>query len=120
MSMNCIFNGYSVATSADGIPLDTFTPAAANTIVYLVAAWGLAQLALSLIAVLVLIRYRTAIPFMFALFLAELLSRKPIHYFIPTVRVGTPPAPYVNFVLLTLMCAGLALSLWSRHQEAAT
>jgi hypothetical protein len=40
MSLNCIFNGYSVATSADGIPLDTFTSAGAQTVVSLFALLG--------------------------------------------------------------------------------
>jgi hypothetical protein len=118
MSVNCIFNGYSVATTADGVPVDTFTPAGRQQVVYLFAAWGLAQLAISLIGVLALVRYRSVVPFMFALLLIELLSRKLIGRFIPTVSSATAPAPYVNLTLLTLMVAGLALSLWPRKQKA--
>jgi hypothetical protein len=118
MSVNCILNGYSVATTADGIPLDSFTPAARQHVVYLFAAWGLAQLVISLIGVLALIRYRSVVPFMFTLLLIELLSRKLIGRFIPTVSSATAPAPYVNLTLLTLMVAGLALSLWPRKQKA--
>ena len=33
MSVNSIFNGHTVASSADGIPLDTFTPAGAQAVV---------------------------------------------------------------------------------------
>ncbi len=43
MGLNCIFNGYSVASSADGIPLDTFPPDAAQTIVSDFALWGSAN-----------------------------------------------------------------------------
>jgi hypothetical protein len=43
--------GYSAAKSADGIPLDTFTPAGAQAVVSLFAVWGLAQ---------VVIGFRTA------------------------------------------------------------
>ena len=118
MSVNCIFNGYSVATTADGIPLDSFTPAARQHVVYLFAAWGLAQLVISLIGVLAVIRYRSVVPFMFALLLIELLSRKLIGRFIPTVSSASAPAPYVNLTLLTLMVAGLVLSLWPRGQGA--
>lgn len=32
-SVNIIFNGYSVARDADGIPLDAFPPAAAQAVV---------------------------------------------------------------------------------------
>jgi hypothetical protein len=118
MSVNCIFNGYSVATTADGVPVDTFTPAGRQQVVYLFAAWGLAQLVISLIGVLALIRYRSVVPFMFALLLIEILSRKLIGRFIPTVSSATAPALYVNLTLITLMVAGLALSLWPRKQKA--
>ena len=117
MSLNSIFNGYSVASSADGIPLDTFTPAAAQMVVYLVATWGLAHLILSLLCILVLIRYRSMISLMFALLLLELLSRKLVHHFVPTVRTGTPPGYFVNIFLIVVMFVGIALSLLNRSNR---
>jgi len=112
MSFNCIFNGYDVATGADGIPLQTFSHAAMQTVLYLFAAWALAQLMLSIIGVLALVRYRSAIPFLFALLLFDLFARKLSQRFLPVVTVGAPPAIYVNLFLFTTMFAGLALSLW--------
>lgn len=117
ISLNSIFNGYSVASSADGIPLDTFTPAGAQAVVSLFAAWGLAQLIICLLCVLVLARYRAMIPFMFALLLLEHLSRRLIFQVMPIVRTGTPPGFFVNLVLLALMVVGLALSLRSRDSR---
>jgi hypothetical protein len=114
MSVNSIFNGYSVASTADGIPLDTYPPAAAQTIVALFAIFGLGHFMICLLCLLVLIRYRGMIPFMFALLLLEQLSRKLILQFIPIVRTGAPPASTINLILLALMIAGLALSLWRR------
>lgn len=111
MSINCILNGYSVASTADGIPLDTFPRAAAQVVVSLVGSWGIAQLAISILGVIVLVRYRSAISFMFALILADLVSRQVLHRFIPVVRTGTSPAGTVNLVLFSLMFVGLALSL---------
>ena len=113
MSLNSIFNGYSVASSADGIPLDTFTPAAARTVVSLFALLGLSNFVICLLCILVLARYRSMIPFMFALLLLEYMSRKLILQFLPIVRTGTPPGFYINLVLLALMIVGLALSLRS-------
>jgi hypothetical protein len=118
MSLNSIFNGRTVASSADGIPLDTFTSAGAQAVVALFAAWGLGQLVICLLSVVVLARYRTLIPFMFALLLLEHLSRRLIFHIMPIARTGTPPGPTVNLVLLTLMVAGLVLSLWSRAKAA--
>jgi hypothetical protein len=111
MSLNSIFNGYDVATTADGIPLDTYPPAAARTIVALFAIFGLAHFVLCLLCSLVLVRYRSLVPFMLALLLLEHLSRRLILYVMPVVRVGSPPGFVVNVILLVLMIVGLALSL---------
>jgi hypothetical protein len=119
ISLNCIFNGYSVATSADGIPLDTFTSAGAQTVVSLFALLGNSWLMICLLCILVLARYRSMIPLMFGLLLLEHLSRKLILQFLPMVRTGTPPGFFVNLVLLAVMLVGLALSLGSQDNLQA-
>jgi hypothetical protein len=115
LGLNSIFNGDLMATSGDGIPLDTFAPACARTVVSLYALWGLAHLTLGLLCFLVLLRYRTMIPLMFALLLLEQLSRGPILHFLPLGGTGSgmespgiSPFPYG---FLALMILGLALSL---------
>jgi hypothetical protein len=118
MSLNSIFNGRVVATSADGIPLDTFTPAAAQTVVALFAIWAIAQLIICLLCIVVLARYRAMIPLMFGLLLLEHLGRKLILQVMPIVRTGTPPGFVVNLVLLALIVVGLALSLWSPRESS--
>ena len=115
-SLASIFNGYSVATSADGIPVDTFTSAGARTIISLFAALGLSQFMICLLCALVLIRYRSMVPIMFALVLLHQLGGRLIARFLPIVRSGTPPGFYVNLALITVMIVGLALSL--RRQGA--
>jgi hypothetical protein len=119
MSLNSIFNGYSVASSADGIPLDTFTPAGAQAVVSMFAAWGMAQLTICLLCILVLARYRAMIPFMFALLLLEHLGRRLIFQVMPIARTGTPAGFYVNLVLIALLVVGLALSLRGRDSHRA-
>lgn len=114
MSLNSIINGYKVATSADGIPLDTYPPAAARTIVALFGIWGLGHFMICLLGILALVRYRRMVSFVFGLFLVEHVSRKLILQFHPIVRVGNPPASFINPALLALTVVGLALSLWSR------
>ncbi len=97
MSLNSIFNGYFVARSADGIPLDTFPSAAARTVVSLFAIWGLSHFVICLLCILVLVRYRSMIPFMFTLLLLEHLSRKLILQVMPIVRTGTPRGFYISY-----------------------
>ena len=119
MSLNSIFNGYMVASTADGIPLDTFTPASAQAVVSMYAAWGLAHLTICLLCILVLARYRALIPFMFALLLLEHIGRRLIFIVMPIVRTGTSSGLYVNLVLIALLVVGLALSLWIRNTRRA-
>lgn len=115
MALNSIFNGRSVASTADGIPLDSFTPAGAQTVVFLFALFGLARLMLTLVGLVVLLRYRALVPFLFALLLLEHLCRYLIVRWIPIPRTGTPPASAINLGILVVILLGLALSLWSRR-----
>jgi hypothetical protein len=118
-SVLIIVNGYSIARSADGIPLETYTPAAAQTIIALFAISSLNRLLISLVCVVVLVRYRSAIPSMFALLALGYLGGEIILRFIPIVRVGTPPGPIVNLIIFALMLIGLALSMWTRRDQVA-
>jgi hypothetical protein len=113
IGLGTIFNGRYAAMSADGIPLDTFTPAGEQAFVSLFAAWGLAQLVLNLIGLLVLSRYRALIPFMFALLLAEHLGRRLIFFVMPIARTGLHPGLVVNLVMVAVLIVGLILSLRS-------
>jgi hypothetical protein len=115
IGLGSIFNGHNAASSADGIPLDTFPPAAAQTVVSLFALLGLSHFMVCLLCILVLARYRALVPFLFGLLLLDHLSRKLILYFLPIPRTGTPPGSIISLVLLGLMIVGLALSLWQRE-----
>ncbi len=115
MSVNAIFNGSRIASSADGIPLETYTPAAAQTTVSLFALLGLSSFLICLLCILVLVRHRSLVPVMFAFLLLQSLGGRLILHFLPIIKVGTPPGIYVNFVLLAFMVIGLALSLWRRR-----
>jgi len=66
-----LVNGYSIAQSADGIPLETYPAAAAQTIVALFTLSAVNRLVISLICVVVLVRYRRAVPLMFLLLLVS-------------------------------------------------
>jgi hypothetical protein len=118
ISLGSIFNGYTAATSADGIPIDTYTPAGARTVVSLFALLGLANLVVCLIAILVLFRYRSLLPVMFVVFLLQHVGRYVILEFLPIARTGTPPGSAINLFILGAIVVGLALSLWSQRTPA--
>jgi len=114
ISLSIIFNGRTAATSADGIPIDSYTPAGAQTVLSLFALVGLYNLILCIVGIVVLVRYRSLVPLMFGLFLLQQLGRSLILQLLPIVRTGTPPGSAMNLVMLALMVVGLALSLWRR------
>lgn len=113
-SLAIIFNGYSTARDADGIPFDAYPPAASQNIMALFAQASLWRLTFCVVGLFVLVRYRSAVPLMFLLFSLNYLAGQLIFQFAPLVRTGTPPGPIVNFVVFVLMIVGLALSLWRR------
>jgi hypothetical protein len=119
IGVNSIFLGHRVATSADGIPLDSFPAAAAGTVISMFAVLGLSRLVMSLLSVLVLLRYRSLIPLMFVLQLLEHLGSRLIHHFLPFATTGRPVGSLVTQVLLALMVVGLILSLWRRDRAPA-
>jgi hypothetical protein len=104
MSLNSIINSRTIAISADGIPLDTYPPAAAQTVVSLFSLLGLAGLVICLLCILALVRFRSMIPLMFLVLLL---------HFLAIARNGTPPGTYVNLTLFVLLAVGLVLSLQS-------
>ena len=75
ISVNSIINGHTVVSTADGIPLDTYSPAAAQTIVSVFALLSLSNLMLCLLCVLAIVRYRAMIPLMFTVLLLQALAR---------------------------------------------
>jgi len=115
-SVAIIFDGRRTAMNADGIPIDTYPAAAAQTILALFALLSLWRLLVCLAGVIVLARYRAAAPLMLAAFLLQYLAGLLLLRFVPLGSVGTPPGPTVNMALAALVLIGLLLSL--RRQSA--
>jgi hypothetical protein len=113
-SILVLVNGYSIAQSADGIPLETYPAAAAQTILAIFMTASLRRLIISLMCALVLFRYRSAVPLMFVVLSLSYLGGQVIFQFVPIVRVGTPPGVVMNLIMFVFTIVGLALSLWRR------
>lgn len=118
MGVNVMINAPSVATSADGIPVDTYGGAAASAFSFVFAAWGLGQLLLGLSCLVVLLRYRSLVPLAFLALLLEQAGRKLLALHWPIERTGSPPGAYINAVLLGIIVLGLVLSLWRKPTQA--
>ena len=113
-SVMVLVNGHMVAQSADGIPLENYPAAAAQTIMAIFMTSSLRRLIISLICAVVLFRYRSAVPLMFVVLGLSYLGGQVIFQFVPIVRVGTPPGVVMNLIMFGLTIVGLALSLWRR------
>ena len=97
--VSLLVNGHSIVQEADGVPLDTFPPAAAQSIVAMFVLSGSARLVLSVMAILVFVRYRSAVPLVLALLALDQGAKQLLLYAYPLYRVGNPIGPTVNAVL---------------------
>jgi hypothetical protein len=108
-----VFDSYTTAATADGIPLNSYGAAAAQTVVQMFALLGLNVLVLPALGVIALIRYRAMIPLMYLMMLALALGGRAIHLAYPDVSAGgvQPVGYYVNLGLLAVLLLGFALSV---------
>jgi hypothetical protein len=73
-------------TSADGLPLESYTAAGAQVVVSMYAMMGLYLVLLALQSVLVMTRYRSMIPYVYLLLLVEQLGGAFVNHIYPWSR----------------------------------
>lgn len=102
-----------ILKTADGVPVDSFPPEAAAHLVFTFAAWGLALLVLSLLGLIVVIRYRAMLPLMILALTIEQVGRKvQSALMLPSpVTDSVSIGAMINWGLSTALVVGLALSL---------
>ena len=119
-SLGSVLATRRVALGPDGLPVDRVSPEAAAIMLQMLALVGFDQLALTLVGVIALIRYRAMIPLAFLLLLIEQAGRRVIHLTHPAVHAGgQSTGVYINVVILMLMVAGFLLSLGERKGAPA-
>ncbi len=99
------------AQSIATIPLDDFTIDGAASVILVFGLWGLSQLLLGIIYLIVLWRYQAFIPLMYLLLLAEYLMRIFLGAWKPIETVGTAPGAIGDYILVPLAVVMLLLSL---------
>jgi xanthosine utilization system XapX-like protein len=122
MATNSVINTRFVAAGADGIPLEAYKGGGADAVVALFALVGFLGLLLALQAVIVLIRYRSMIPFMFLLFLAAQIGGRVIGYVHPVARSGVSSAQLGSTFVIAITAmtiVGFVLSLLNKSSSAA-
>ena len=112
---NSIIMTRVVLTGADGIPVDQYTNGGAEAVVALFALLGMYLLIIPIQSLIVLIRYRSMIPFMYLLFLAVQIGARVLGQVNHIDRPGGTPIGFtVNLVIFALTLIGFALSLQDR------
>lgn len=106
------------AASIATIPLDRFTENGAATVVHLFALWGLSQLLLALVYIVALLRYRSLVPFLYALAAVEYGVRLVLGFVKPMELAGTAPGGVANYAMVPLLLVLLWLSLRERGRTA--
>jgi hypothetical protein len=111
IALGAIFNGHYAASVADGIPIDSYTPQATQAFLSLFASLGLSQFALSLLGVLLLLRYRPLVPLFLLVLLIEYLARKGINAYMPIARSGNAAGGAINWAIFGVMLLAFVLSV---------
>ena len=82
-----------------------------TNIVSIFYLWGLSQLIIGILYLIVLCRYKSLIPLMYILFLFEYLGRFLVSFYKPLETLATPPGEIGNIVFVPLAIVLLYLSL---------
>lgn len=104
------------AQSIASIPLDTFSLAASDVVILIFALWGLSQLLIGIVYVVVLWRYQKLIPFMYLLMFLEYSLRFLLSHLKPIVTAKVAPGAIGNQWMWLLAAVLLVLSLRQSKQ----
>jgi hypothetical protein len=120
--VNSIIWTREIMAGADGIPIDTFSAVAANNAILMFALLGMYLLVIPVQSTVVLVRYRSMIPFMLLMLLAVQLGSRGIHLLHPDPRSnpggGEPIGFYVNLGILAVTVVAFVLSIVRPRPQA--
>lgn len=113
MGANMMWHPADIAASADNMPLSLYGGGGAQAVTSLFAQIGLYRLLLALLTVLALLRYRSMIPLLYLLLLAELLGSRLLDRFYPIAKSAAPGQTGSALILsmLAMALAGFVASL---------
>src|SRR6056297_2599092 len=99
------------AQSIATIPLDTFTTPGAAAVIGVFGLWGLSQLIIGIVYLVVSLRYRAMIPFMYLLVVEYFMRAVYIPSAKPIPTAGTAPGATGNWPLMIIAFIMLVLSV---------
>ena len=102
------------AQSIATLPLDRYSDPAAAAVILIFALWGLSQLLLGLLYVVVLVRYRALIPLMYLTLILEYCGRLALGAWKPMETLERPPGARFTLIMIVLSLVMFVLSLRQR------
>ncbi|MAT41812.1 MAG: hypothetical protein CL609_05680 [Anaerolineaceae bacterium] len=111
-SQHHLFSADGGAQSIATIPLDSFSKDGAAAVIGVFGLWGLSQLIIGLLYLIVCLRYRAMLPLMYLLMFFEYFVRATYFpAFKPIPTSGTAPGAVGNFPLIIISLIMFVLSL---------
>ncbi len=109
------------AQTIASIPLDTFTAQGSQAVIGVFGLWGLSQLIIGIIYLLVALRYRAMVPLMYVLMIVEYSFRAfyfPVAKSIPTTGIAPGAAINLPFVLFSvIMLIFIVVGHWKNESQ---
>ena len=106
------------AQSIGSVSLDSFTKGGADSVITMFGLWGLEQFVIGLIALIILLRYKSLIPLLWGIYSIEYLGRALSHLFTPGLVTETvPPGVMVDTVLVPLAIIMFLFSIYTTKKN---
>ncbi len=104
------------AQSIATIPLDQFSTDGANAVISIFAFWGLSQILLGFVYLLVALRYKALILFFYVLMFVEYSGRILIGIVKPLPTLETAPGQLGNYIFIIVSIVMLILSVRNKNE----
>lgn len=107
------------AQSIGSITLDAFTQGGADSVITIFSLWGMEQFVIGIIVLVILWRYKSLIPFAWAIYSIEYLGR----FFIPMLKPGfatdhVPPGAILDYILVPLAILMFVISIYTSKKTS--
>lgn len=103
------------AQSIATISLDTYSVESANTVIFMFGLWGISQLLLGILFLIITIRYKALIPLMYLFIFTEYTLRLILGFFKPITLTGVAPGGIGNYMFIILSILLFMLSMKTKE-----
>lgn len=102
------------------IPLGNFGVEGAQTVILMFGYWGISQLLLGILYLIVTLKYRSLIPLMYLFLCAEYILRLVVGWAKPIITESTAPGAIGNYVMIPLAMVMFFLAMQPKEINNAS